>query len=123
LAKKQKDVAHVALRLPEKLRRQIANEADKSNRSINQEMVSRLEQSTLIQDGTLRQIEVLASKSGRSLADQTAYLLDSALLAERLGVGGVDGIRAAIMGSSAGEALREVMKEYGLEPITKPSEG
>jgi hypothetical protein len=79
-----------------------------------------------------RQIERLATKSGRTVNNETVRLLDAAVLAERLGVGGFDGVIKAVQSSSAAFAVEEVIKRYGLgnaaenqsEPaITKPSEG
>src|SRR5262245_44137569 len=44
MAKKPHETAHLRLRLPEALRRQLANEAEKANRSLNSEILYRLGQ-------------------------------------------------------------------------------
>ena len=45
MARRPTDTAELKLRLPERLRRLIERQAEKSNRSLNAEMVHRLEQS------------------------------------------------------------------------------
>jgi hypothetical protein len=77
-----------------------------------------------------RQIKRLAAKSGRSLNGEMVHLLQSAVLAERAGMGGIDGVIKAVQSSSAAFAVQETIKQLGLDKdagdsrvgITKPSE-
>lgn len=76
-----------------------------------------------------RQVKRLATKSGRSLNGEIVHLLENAVLAERAGVGGKEGVLNAIQGSSVAEAVRETIKQLGLDQpgqskptITKTSE-
>jgi hypothetical protein len=66
-----------------------------------------------------RQIEKLAKKNGQTVNGQTVLLLDSAVLAEQLGLGGVDGVIKAVQSSSAAFAVEEIIKQLGLD---KPKE-
>lgn len=50
MARKPKDIVSLNLRLPERLRKHLATEARKANRSLNQELVNRLER-TFIDQG------------------------------------------------------------------------
>jgi hypothetical protein len=76
-----------------------------------------------------RQIERLATKSGRTVNNESVRLLENAVWAERNGVGGMEGVIKAVQSSSAAFAVEEVLKRYGLDKqgdapdITKPSEG
>jgi hypothetical protein len=75
----------------------------------------------------VRQIEKMRAKSGRSFSAEAVRLLESAVLAERAGVGGFDGVVKAVQSSSAAFAVQEVLKQLNLEPtnskpqVTKPS--
>jgi hypothetical protein len=62
-----------------------------------------------------RQIEKLAKKSGQTVNGQTVLLLESAVLAEQLGLGGVDGVIRAVQSSSAAFAVEEIIKQFGLD--------
>jgi hypothetical protein len=66
-----------------------------------------------------RQIEKLAKKHGVTVNGQTVLLLETAVLAEQYGVGGVDGIIRAVQSSSAAYAVQEMAKQLGL---VKPEE-
>ena len=76
-----------------------------------------------------RQIKKLADKSGRPISNEIVRLLEAQVLAERLGLGGVDGVVKAVQSSSAAFAVQEVIKQLGLDKeaeslpaITKRSE-
>jgi hypothetical protein len=66
-----------------------------------------------------RQIEKLAKKNGQTVNGQTVLLLESAVLAEQLGLGGIDGVIKAVQSASAAFAVREMAKQLGLD---KPEE-
>jgi hypothetical protein len=68
-----------------------------------------------------RQIKRLAGKSGRSLNGEMVHLLQSAALAESLGMGGIDGVVRAVQSSSAAFAVQEMVKKLGLETQSPPS--
>jgi len=62
-----------------------------------------------------RQIEKIAKKNGQTVNSQTVLLLESAVLAEQLGLGGVDGVVRAVQSSSAAYAIEEMMKQLGIK--------
>ena len=64
-----------------------------------------------------RQIEKLARKNGQTVNGQTVLLLESAVLAEQLGLGGVDGVIKAVQSASAAFAVEETIKKLGLDKI------
>jgi hypothetical protein len=78
-----------------------------------------------------RQIDKLSTKSGRSFSAEAVRLLEGAVLAERVGMGGIDGVIKAVQHSSVESAVQEVLKQLDLEPtktkskpqVTKPSGG
>jgi hypothetical protein len=80
-----------------------------------------------MKEGLRRQIEKLAKKNGQTVNGETIRLLESAVLAEQLGVGGLDGVVKAVQSSSAAFAVQEMVKQLGLDkpeknqPLTKRS--
>jgi hypothetical protein len=66
-----------------------------------------------------RQIKKLADKSGRPISNEIVHLLEVQLYAERLGVGGMDGIAKAVQYSSAADAVQEMVKQLGLDKETE----
>src|SRR5690242_7084097 len=65
---------------------------------------------------SLRQkIEALAKKSDRSLNGELVHLLEYAVTAEQLGLGGIDGLAKAASGSSAMNAVVEMAKLIGID--------
>jgi len=69
-----------------------------------------------------RQIEKLAKKSGQSVNAQAVLLLESAVLAEHSGVGGISGVITAVQSSTAAFAVQETIKQLGVKlPEPQPS--
>jgi hypothetical protein len=68
-----------------------------------------------------RQIKKLADKSGRPISNEIVRMLEAQVLAERLGVGGVDGVIRAVQSSSASFAVQETIKQLGIETQSPPS--
>jgi plasmid stability protein len=70
-----------------------------------------------------RQIEKLATKHGHSVNQETIRLLESAVLAEQVGLGGIDGVIKAVQSSSAAFAVQETIKQLGLDkPVENQSQ-
>lgn len=70
-----------------------------------------------------RQIEKLAKKNGQTVNSQTVLLLESAILAEQHGLGGIEGVIKAVKSSSAAFALQEISRQLGLvKPDENPSQ-
>jgi hypothetical protein len=59
-----------------------------------------------------RRIERLAILSDRSLNAQITLLLESAVLAEQSGVGGIDGVIKAVQSKAASAAIEELYQRF-----------
>jgi hypothetical protein len=62
-----------------------------------------------------RKIKKLAAKSGRPISNEIVHLLEAQVLAEELGVGGLNGVVQAVQSSSAAFAVEEMVKRWGKE--------
>lgn len=61
-----------------------------------------------------RDIERIAIKNDRSNNSQIVMLLEAGVLADKAGLGGIDGVIRAVQSSSAAYAVEEMSKRFGL---------
>lgn len=70
-----------------------------------------------VREDMRREIEKLAKKNGQSVNQEIVNLLDAALLAERMGLGGVEGVIKAAQKNAHEAAFEEIIKRLNLDKL------